>query len=123
MTFLVVIWSANYVVGKIGLRELPPLALASFRLVLGGAVLAPFYLFSTRSSRGQSVSRTQLPAASRSTARLHDLWTFTYLGFFGVVMNQGFFTVGLSYTSVSHSSLIIGFAPVLILLMSCAAGL
>jgi drug/metabolite transporter (DMT)-like permease len=51
------------------------------------------------------------------------LWTATYLGFFGGFLNQGCFTVGLNYTSVSHSSLIIGCAPILILLISRAMGL
>ncbi len=48
------------------------------------------------------------------------LWTITYLAFFGVVLNQGGFTVGLNYTSVSHSSLVIGCAPILILVFSWA---
>ncbi len=51
---------------------------------------------------------------------MSEVWTVTYLGFFGVVLNQGCFTVGLNYTSVSHSSLIIGCAPILILLIARA---
>jgi len=115
MGFLVVVWSGNYIVGKIGLRELPPLALASFRLVLAGVVLLPVYFASMRPGKGSACVR---PGSS-----LRDLWTFAYLGFFGVFINQGGFTLGLSYTSVSHSSLVIGFVPILILLLSWTQGL
>jgi drug/metabolite transporter (DMT)-like permease len=115
MAFLVVVWSGNYIVGKIGLRELPPLALASFRLVLAGVVLLPVYFASMRAGRGSACVG---PGSS-----LRDLRTFAYLGFFGVFINQGGFTLGLSYTSVSHSSLVIGFVPILILLLSWTQGL
>jgi len=40
-----------------------------------------------------------------------DLWTFAYLGFFGVSVNQFCFTLGLRYTNVTHSSIIVGMAP------------
>jgi drug/metabolite transporter (DMT)-like permease len=38
--------------------------------------------------------------------------TFAYLGFFGVSINQFCFTLGLRYTDVTHSSIIVGMAPV-----------
>jgi drug/metabolite transporter (DMT)-like permease len=43
---------------------------------------------------------------------LRDLWVFAYLGFFGVCINQFCFTLGLRYTSVTHSSVIVGLAPI-----------
>lgn len=49
---------------------------------------------------------------------MQALWTVAYLGFLNVVLNQGCYTVGLNYTSVSHSSVIIACAPILILLFS-----
>ena len=109
-------WSLNYIVGKIGLRELPGLALGSFRLVTAGIASLPV-LFFPRVGKGQD--RKVTVEVSRNS-RLHALWAITYLGFFGVVLNQGCFTVGLNYTSVSHSSLIIGCAPILILIFSWA---
>jgi drug/metabolite transporter (DMT)-like permease len=121
MAFLIFVWSLNYIVAKIGLRELPALALGSFRLVTAGIVSLPVLFFS-RTEKDRVVKvKVEVPA-NRSTL-LSELWTITYLGFFGVILNQGCFTVGLNYTSVSHSSLIIGCAPILILVFSWALGL
>jgi drug/metabolite transporter (DMT)-like permease len=120
LVFLILVWSLNYIVGKIGLRELPGLALGSFRLVTAGIVSLPVLFFpkwGPQAGKGQEVKVTVEVSLERPTA-LHELWTITYLGFFGVVLNQGCFTVGLNYTSVSHSSLIIGCAPILILIFS-----
>jgi drug/metabolite transporter (DMT)-like permease len=47
-----------------------------------------------------------------------DLWTFLYMGFFGVVMNQVCFTVGLRYTSVSHAAVIVGIGPIYTLILA-----
>jgi drug/metabolite transporter (DMT)-like permease len=118
MAFLIFVWSLNYIVAKIGLRELPALALGSFRLVTAGIVSLPVLFFS-RTGKDQVVKVTVEVPGNRSTL-LSELWTITYLGFFGVILNQGCFTVGLNYTSVSHSSLIIGCAPILILVFSWA---
>ncbi|PYU21965.1 MAG: hypothetical protein DMG32_19365 [Acidobacteria bacterium] len=116
LAFLILVWSLNYIVGKIGLRELPALALGSFRLVTAGIVSLPVLLF-PRAGKRQGIKVTLEVLQKR---RLHALWTITCLGFFGGVLNQGCFTVGLNYTSVSHSSLIIGCAPILILVFSRA---
>jgi drug/metabolite transporter (DMT)-like permease len=47
-----------------------------------------------------------------SPITFHDLFTFAYLGFFGVSINQFCFTLGLRYTNVTHSSIIVGMAPI-----------
>lgn len=119
MAFLIFVWSLNYIVAKIGLRELPALALGSFRLVTAGIVSLPVLFFPQAGKRHDP--KVQVEVSQKS--RLRTLWTITYLAFFGVVLNQGGFTVGLNYTSVSHSSLIIGCAPILILVFSWALGL
>jgi drug/metabolite transporter (DMT)-like permease len=119
MAFLIFVWSLNYIVAKIGLRELPALALGSFRLVTAGIVSLPVLFFPQAGKRHDP--KVQVEVSQKS--RLRTLWTITYLAFFGVVLNQGAFTVGLNYTSVSHSSLIIGCAPILILVFSWALGL
>jgi drug/metabolite transporter (DMT)-like permease len=119
MTFLVVVWSLNYIVAKVGLRELPGLALGSFRLVTAGIVSLPA-LFFVRAEQRASVKEGLELRAPGVQSVWSEVWTVTYLGFFGVVLNQGCFTVGLNYTSVSHSSLIIGCAPILILLIARA---
>jgi drug/metabolite transporter (DMT)-like permease len=118
IVFLIFVWSLNYVVAKIGLRELPPLALASFRIVTAGIVSLPV-LFFPRAGAGAEAQVILEVSANRPKA-LRELWAATYLGFFNVIVNQGCYTVGLNYTSVSHSSLIIGCAPIIILLLSWA---
>ena len=47
-----------------------------------------------------------------------DLGTFSYLGFFGVVVNQMCFTMGLRYTSVSHAAVIVGMGPIYTLMLA-----
>jgi drug/metabolite transporter (DMT)-like permease len=116
MAFLIFVWSLNYIVAKIALRELPALALGSFRLVTAGIVSLPVLFFPRAAKRHD----LQVQVEVSQKRKLRALWTITYLAFFGVVLNQGGFTVGLNYTSVSHSSLIIGCAPILILVFSWA---
>jgi drug/metabolite transporter (DMT)-like permease len=53
---------------------------------------------------------------SRVTA--HDLWTFLYLGFLGVTVNQVCFTIGLRFTSVTHSAIIVGMGPIYALILA-----
>lgn len=116
MVFLILVWSLNYVVAKIGLLQLPALALGSFRLVAAGIVSLPVFFFPEAGKR--EVSKVKVE--DRAKGRLDALWLITYLGFLNAVLNQGCYTVGLNYTSVSHSSVIIGGAPILILLFSWA---
>ena len=116
LIFLIFVWSLNYIVAKIGLRELPPLALGSFRLVLAGMISFPL-LFSARAGNSET---PQVRLEVSRERRLQALWTITYLGFLNVILNQGCYTVGLNYTSVSHSSVIIACAPIFILLFSWA---
>ena len=56
--------------------------------------------------------------ARRRGFTLRDLWTFFYLGFFGVTVNQMCFTIGLRYTSVSHASIIVGMGPIYTLVLA-----
>jgi drug/metabolite transporter (DMT)-like permease len=116
MAFLIFVWSLNYIVAKIGLRELPPLALGSSRLVTAGIVSVPVLFFPKTGKYPEVKVKLEKPQKKL----MSELWAITYLGFFGVVLNQGGFTVGLNYTSVSHSSLVIGCAPILILMLSWA---
>ena len=111
---LVVTWALNFIAAKVGLRYLPALALASFRVVLAGTIMVPIYFLGAR-----------LPAFAEArelrqrgfTAR--DLWVFLYLGFFGVTVNQMCFTTGLEFTSVSHAAVIVGLSPIYILVLAC----
>jgi drug/metabolite transporter (DMT)-like permease len=96
------LWSFNYIAGKIALRHLDPISLACFRIELAAIIMLPIYF-----------SRPQ-----RAKLRLRDLWPFAYLGFFGVVVNQGLFTVGLNYTTSDHSAVIIAVGPIVVLLLA-----
>jgi drug/metabolite transporter (DMT)-like permease len=110
---IVAIWAVNFLAAKIGLRHLPPLAMASFRVVIAGAAMLPAYLLCRRLT-----SFVEAREAQRRGFSARDYWTFGYLGFFGVTVNQVCFTVGLRYTSVGHASVIIGTGPVYILVLA-----
>lgn len=102
MVLMLILWSLNYVAGKIALRTIDPVTLACFRLVLAALVMLPIYF--------ARPNRTPLKAA--------DIWPFTYLGFLGVILNQGLFTVGLNFTTSDHSAVIIAIGPVIVLLLA-----
>jgi drug/metabolite transporter (DMT)-like permease len=101
---VLLVWSVNYVVGKLTLTHLDALTLASFRSQLSAALLLAIYF----SRRG------------RTSLRASDVWTFVYLGFFGFAINQGCFVLGLSLTTSQHSVVIIAMGPILILLLASA---
>jgi len=112
ITVLIVVWAVNFIAGKIGIRAMPVLTLASFRVVLAGAVMIPIYLVCSRLP-----AFAEAAAARRRGFNARDLWTFLYLGFFGVTVNQMCFTIGLRYTSVSHASVIVGMGPIYALVL------
>lgn len=91
-------WSFNFIIGKVALRHFDPFTLASFRVELAMLMILPFF-FALR-------HRFPGPGADALPAR-GDLLVFAQLGLLGVAMNQVLFTVGLNYTTVGHSSLII----------------
>ena len=104
LLMMLVLWSGNYVAGKIGLRTLDPITLTCLRLQLAAFIMLVIY-FSRR---------------ERQPLKLADAWPFLYLGFLGVVVNQGLFTVGLNYTTSNHSAVIIAVGPIIILLLARA---
>jgi drug/metabolite transporter (DMT)-like permease len=105
ITLLMAVWAINFLVIKIGLHYLHALTFASFRVVAAGLFMLAIAPLCARLSIFSSTVH-----GSRVTR--HDLWTFFYLGFFGVAVNQLCFTLGLRYTSVTHSSVIVGMAPI-----------
>jgi drug/metabolite transporter (DMT)-like permease len=109
LVLMLLLWSLNYVAGKIALRTVDPVTLACFRLVLAALVMLPIYFAQ--------------PQRKRTPLKASDIWPFTYLGFLGVILNQGLFTVGLNYTTSNHSAVIIAIGPVIVLLLARAFGL
>jgi drug/metabolite transporter (DMT)-like permease len=104
LLMMLVLWSGNYVAGKIALRTFDPVTLTCLRLHLAAFIMLVIY-FSRR---------------ERQPLKLADAWPFLYLGFLGVVVNQGLFTVGLNYTTSNHSAVIIAVGPIIILLLARA---
>ena len=95
-------WSLNFIVGKIALRHIDPYTLTTFRIILSGVLMLPVYFAMPR----------------RSAFHRKDLTNFVTLGFVGVVVNRGLFTVGLAFTTVGHSALIVATGPILILVLA-----
>jgi drug/metabolite transporter (DMT)-like permease len=101
---MVLFWSANYIIGKVALREFPPLLLSGLRVTIAGLLMLPIYW--NRSDRR--------PSGAFETGRL------VLLGLLGVTLNQLFFVVGLGRTTVAHASFIVSIGPVLVLLIATA---
>jgi drug/metabolite transporter (DMT)-like permease len=108
LTLMIVFWSLNYAIGKIALREFPALLLAAVRAGLAAVVILPIYFL-----RGR-----QKPF--RWTTR--EVLLLLLLGIFGVALNQLFFVLGLSRTSVAHAAILIGLTPIQVLLLAAFAG-
>jgi len=107
MAAIVLIWAVNFPIGKAGLMRVPAMAMAAFRVVTSALTMIPVY-FASRAGKPRQ----------RYSGR--EIWTFAYLGFFLVVINQGCFTVGLAYTTVGHSSMVIAAGPIFILALARA---
>jgi drug/metabolite transporter (DMT)-like permease len=101
---MVVFWSANYSLGKVAMREIPPLLAGCLRISMAAAFILPIYAWSNRNS----------------TWGNRDWPTLILLGGCGVTLNQVFFMLGLSRTSVAHSALIISMTPIFVLLIAAA---
>ena len=105
---MVVLWAANFIVGKVALREFPPLLLCGLRVTLAGLLMLPVYWW-------EGLRRTDRWGRE-------DLPLLLFLGLFGVALNQLCFVMGLSSTTVAHSAIIISAGPVLVLLFGASMG-
>jgi drug/metabolite transporter (DMT)-like permease len=112
---MIVLWPFNLIFGKVAMRYLPPLVVASFRVTIAGILMLPIY--------GLTHLRQSSPAKPSKRFDPEDIQTFFLLGLFGVVINQGCFVFGLNYTTVGHSALIMGMGPITILILAWAQGL
>jgi drug/metabolite transporter (DMT)-like permease len=101
-------WSLNYVFGKIALREFPSLLLVGLRSAMAGAFILPIYFWRNRTGWRQW--------------KQGEFGWLLVLGFFGLVLNQLFFVVGLARTSVAHASLGVALAPIIVLLYAAMLG-
>jgi drug/metabolite transporter (DMT)-like permease len=87
--------------------------MASFRVTIAGLCMVPAYLICSRLPAFADARRAREQGFTR-----RDLWTFFCLGFFGVVVNQMCFTMGLRYTSVGHAAVIVGMGPIYTLVLA-----
>ncbi|MCL4523008.1 MAG: DMT family transporter [Acidobacteria bacterium] len=108
----VIIWTFNFLAAKVALRELSPYTLAPFRVELAALIMIVISAAMARRPASQGRACTPMDRA--------DYWRFFWLGLFGVAGNQVLFLIGLSSTTVGHSSLIIATGPISILLLARA---
>jgi len=105
LSLMLLFWSLNFTIGKVALREFPSLLLVGLRTVIAAALMLPIYFWQHRGQR----EVWKNPA---------DFWWLLVLGIFGVVLNQLFYVLGLSLTSVVHAAIITTLSPVLVLLFA-----
>ncbi|HXZ14031.1 MAG TPA: DMT family transporter [Candidatus Sulfotelmatobacter sp.] len=98
---MLVMWAVNYVAGKVALRYLDGVTLASFRIVLAALVILPIYLL----------------RQNRQRLGMREIRQISWIGMF-LILNQFCFTVGLGHTSAGHSSMILATGPITVLLFA-----
>lgn len=103
----VLLWTLNGPIGKVGFRHFPPVLLFTLRVVIAACVINIVLLF-----RGVSY-RSILPS---------DRLKLIGLMLVGHVGNQLGYMIGLSRTSVAHSSIIYGTLPITVLLLAIFIG-
>jgi drug/metabolite transporter (DMT)-like permease len=113
MALTVAIWSINYTVGKVGFHYMRPLALGMYRVVIASVTMLPVAIWcAVRQRRAEAAGTPTLLKRIQPA----DLFNFACLGFFGIFVNQGLFTIGLSMTSVGRSAIVVATTPIFILL-------
>ena len=71
IALVVVVWAVNFIAAKIGLRYLPPVTMATFRVEIAGFSMVPAYLICSRLPAFAEARRVRLQGFAR-----RDLWTF-----------------------------------------------
>jgi drug/metabolite transporter (DMT)-like permease len=109
LSVVILTWSANFVIAKVALAELPPLLVVGLRTLLTGLFILPVYWWEQRSAEPRRWT-------AREAAKLFAL------GFVGVTINQGFFVIGIGLTTVAHAAIVVGLTPMVTLLVAILAG-
>jgi len=105
VALMILSWTINFIAGKVALRHIPVFALAVLRLELATLIMTAIFFLAPR----------------RTKFERRDFGVFAVLGFFGVVVNQCCFSIGLNYTTVGHSAIIVALSPIVILLLARVA--
>ncbi|MFN0101728.1 MAG: DMT family transporter [Bryobacteraceae bacterium] len=103
-----ILWGGNFVVSKFALREMPSPLAAGLRTVIAAAALMAVYRVWKRDGR-PPLRRDEYPR-------------LCVIGVCGIAVNQICFLMGLSLTSASHASLVIGLTPFMVLLLAWFRG-
>jgi drug/metabolite transporter (DMT)-like permease len=102
VTFL---WSSSYVLIRIGLQEINPLAFAAYRYFLASLILLfPFYI--------------QFRKRRKSRLNLNQIGVFLVLGFTGFFIAQGFQFLGLFFLNSVTVTFILNLTPLFVLGLS-----
>jgi drug/metabolite transporter (DMT)-like permease len=101
---MLLFWSANFIFAKLAVRDLPAFLVVCLRTVLSGFLMWPVY----------ALGRRRLEPGVRNWS-VKDIPILVALGL-GVFGNQMLFVIGLSRTSVAHSSVITAMGPMFVLL-------
>jgi drug/metabolite transporter (DMT)-like permease len=109
ITLLVLLWCGNFIALKICLQVMPPLGVTAFRVISAALILLLVYFRSQRQKRHRPLQR-------------QDYGFFFKLALTGLVINQTLFVLGLSYTTVAHSAVIVTFGPLFTLLFAWRRG-
>ena len=104
LAIMVLAWSANFVIAKFALREIPPFSLLFLRVWMSNALLLGLFFL-----RGKH---------KKQRWQAGDWKWFAWLGLLGIAANQTGFTVGIHYTTVGHGSMIFGLGPIFVLLLA-----
>ena len=125
LLLMVVIWAGNYTIVKVTLREIPPLAFNTLRLAL--ASLLFLASLAVAPARPQAGGPPRDRRGWRWFAGARDIsgrdWAIlAAIGVLGHFVYQLCFMGGLSKTTVSNSSLILGCSPVVVTFLSAAVG-
>jgi drug/metabolite transporter (DMT)-like permease len=105
LSLMLLFWSLNFTIGKVALREFPSMLLVGIRTSFAAAFTLPIYFWQYRGKREVWKNTT-------------DFWWLLTLGIFGVILNQLFYVVGLSLTSVAHAAIIVTLTPVTVLIFA-----
>jgi drug/metabolite transporter (DMT)-like permease len=128
LLLMIVIWAGNYSIVKLALREIPPLAFNSLRLTLASLLfLGSLAVAPARRPANRSAPPASGRARGRWFASARDItgreWAvLAAVGVLGHFIYQLCFMGGLSRTTVSNSSLILGCSPVVVTFLSAAVG-
>ena len=125
ITLLMLIWAINFLAGKVTLRYIPALTLGSLRIFIASIFMLLLYpicrrlpIFQDSNHPRSETQASTSPLLPPAPTTWRDYWVFAYLGFFGFVVNQICFTVGLNHTNVTHSSIIVGLGPIYTLILA-----